>query len=104
MPNQRAKNQILVALAMDVELAAAMDKARTTEFRQQSRSEFIREAMARELRRRGIPLKEGLASAPDRVRLNRLPAQRADRGRSKGAPQWAAAAERALELEKKGKK
>jgi hypothetical protein len=104
MPNQRARNQTLVALAMDVELAAAMDRARTTEFRQQSRSEFIREAMARELRRRGIPLKEGLASAPDRVRLNRFPAQRTDRGSSKNAPQRASAAERALEREKKSKK
>jgi hypothetical protein len=69
MPNQRASNQTLIAFSLNGELLRGLDAARG----RKNRSEFIREAIAGELKRQGIALPPGAESVNDRVRIQRYP-------------------------------
>ena len=73
MPNQRAKDQTLIAFALDAELARGLDNAR--KLKRQNRSEFIRDAIVAEVKRQGIALPEDIALAPDRTRVQRYPSR-----------------------------
>ncbi len=64
MPGQRAKNQRLIAFALDYRLLAAMDRARGN----RNRSQFVRDALLLELQRLGVVVDPAVAVPPDRVR------------------------------------
>lgn len=65
MSNQRAKDQVLIAFALRRQLREGLDQARQKT--KQDRSAFIRQAMAREIRRAGVYLEPGIEDAPDRA-------------------------------------
>jgi hypothetical protein len=64
MPNQRAKDQVMIAFALDEALANGLDAARGG----LSRSQFIREAIGNLLRGMGYAVPEKATHAPDRTR------------------------------------
>jgi hypothetical protein len=74
MPNQRSENQTLIAFALDIELLRGLDKGRARI--DQNRSDFIRDALKKELRRLGIIIPESKIRAPDRTRLQRYPEEK----------------------------
>ena len=71
MPNQRAKDQTLIAFALKADLLNGLDAGR--EKTEQNRSDFIRDAIANEVTRLGIPLAKKSARMPDRVKGPRYP-------------------------------
>lgn len=66
MPNQRAKDQVLIAFALKADLADGLDRAR--DIKRQNRSDFIRDAIKSEVERQGIEVPKGANRAPDRVK------------------------------------
>lgn len=60
---KRSKDQTLVAFPLDRAFLASVDEVRGAE----SRSAFIREALAQFLRLKGVPVPEKAAASPDRV-------------------------------------
>jgi hypothetical protein len=66
MPNKRAADQTLIGFALNRELLRALDLARKP--LGQNRSDFIRLAIADELRNLGITVSDAATRAPDRVR------------------------------------
>ena len=72
MPNKHGADQMLVAFALDLDLASALDKARKQTG--ENRSAFIRKSIVDELRGRGMAVPEAIDRAPDRVKY---PARRA---------------------------
>lgn len=73
MPNKRAEEQTQIAFALKGDLLAQVDEARKLPERRQSRSEFVREALANELRRLGYEVPRGWVDTPDRTRIQRYP-------------------------------
>ena len=66
MPNKRGANQTCVAFQLHSDLALALDQA--PKKTRENRSDFIRCAIAEELRKRGIEVPPGTEDVPDRVR------------------------------------
>lgn len=71
VPNQRSKDQTLIAFALDAELMRGLDAAR--EKKGQNRSAFIRDAIMAAVRERGIAVSPSAARSPDRARVQRYP-------------------------------
>ena len=63
MPNQRSSTQHLVAFPVEKELLDIVDRQRGRE----SRSQFIRDALAAYLERMGIRVDDSMVAAPDRA-------------------------------------
>ena len=66
MPNQRGENQTFVGVQLDIQLWDAMEAARRK--KGESRSEFAREALFAEIRRRGVYADRAWIKAPDRAK------------------------------------
>ena len=64
MPAQRAGDQIFTPVWMKKKLVALIDQA--SDQLDLTRSQFIRTAVREKLEKMGIPLEEGVASAPSR--------------------------------------
>lgn len=67
MPNKRAKDQVMLTLAVSSELAAALDRGRGR-LRGVSRSQFMRDAIAEKLRGMGLLVDDHAVLPNDRVR------------------------------------
>lgn len=65
MPNQRSKDQMLIALALDQRLLKELDDARRVS--NETRSGFIRAAIGKALADLGYKDAEGYIRAPDRA-------------------------------------
>jgi hypothetical protein len=63
VPNQRAKGQKLIAVPLEETFLEELDRARGGA----SRSAFVREAIYRLLRERGVDLPPSIKDAPDRT-------------------------------------
>lgn len=69
MPNVRAIGQTLVTFYLDEEFLRALDRARG----RKTRSQFIREAVFREIQASGVRIDPNLIFPPDRVRVRTKP-------------------------------
>ncbi len=65
MPNVRAKGQMLISFPLDEAFLAQMDAARG----HKSRSQFIREAIFREIHALGIKVNPKIVFPPDRAKI-----------------------------------
>lgn len=87
MPNKRAKNQKLIALAIDQGLLADVDTARAVEGK--DRSTFIRDAIVSALNDHGYSVPQAMAYAPDRAgkaKTVRYPAEQSQSMRAADEP------------------